>query len=573
MQADKQGLSRGMLVFLDDSEAESGEFGFVGTSLFAALAQSAGPIIASRSLLVHLFNDRAFWDSTLLIEDGVNRLNRDELAAEFNRIVTEERRGLFSKKPMSREEKGVLRRILGILGFNSQKWVIKQVNNLLCLLIPHTFLEICGVHYSNVEAYTPESKDLSTIELQLGLKVNHMSSDVSFEKISNLPDYANYFVKALPSIFCTRSDYKDKQAGPIPSWSFYVIGHGEYRESVVALLFKQFNRFLHFLKYSINTRLLLYDSCYAAGQNTELIYKNDISKLQQAYSFPIITNALTDAVVFCQNYLEVKDGSLHLLSGTNFARFLKSVTVSDIIDYKTLVLSTQDDYKTVFSKTRPAELFDGFLHQIKLPGLEWFSVLKDRPNIVSIGSVLSRTRERPLKIGSDVELVLLYTQNAIPFDLFFDECPAIISMVPGEAHHLLSRISSARYGVIYLINMFMRLSSLEGTKTFYINEIKGRNSVVKNVIIKCGNWGGVAYYHENGTDWVYKRGKFESNRKNKEDERYDQWLEERNSILIFEPKPEGMLSVPSISSEAVEDIKKTIESKKDLVAIRLASTR
>ncbi len=109
---------------------------------------------------------------------------------------------------------------------------------------------------------------------------------------------------------------------------------------------------------------------------------------------------------------------------------------SNTINYKEIIkyLNTSSE-----SETTP---------QIKLPGLDWFSVINADKNIVQIGSILASKRgNRPLDIvkffRNEPRILLLYAPN-IPFELIINSknLQSIVSMLPGNALHMIEKVTS-----------------------------------------------------------------------------------------------------------------------------------
>lgn len=512
--------SRGLLIFLDDSETD---IRAVSNSLLAALYQQAGPILASASLLRNIFSD---YNELYKKEDPNDLVKRFRRARAFKDDEGQE--GRKAKK----EEKYIL---LRALAFDPTAWTIKKINDSLYLLIPHAYLKKLTINIDSIKMYDPSK--ISDIELQVGLKVNHMEL-VTIEDIlkqsSKGYNYADYFIEALyfiripfgivnilkemSAIFCTHADYAHNVSNQ-PIWSLYMTGHGNMNESIVGLKLDDFKKLLDFLEHTINVRLLIYNSCYAAGLNTEIIYKDAKSAIQRTYSFAIITQAITDApVAGLRVMVELsRDGRLTLETFENFADFLKEVTSSEVVNYEkaaTTIFPLLPKEELKFSE---AQVW-GNIPQIKLPGIEWFSVMASRKDIVSIGSILAKTRDPRKSLNvvnffkTDPKAILLYAAD-IPFELVIDSknLEAIISMIPGDAVHVLKRISSSTKNPKEILNWFMAISMLDSYKIFFIEEINTIKNVIiynkkipsKNIMIP-DRYENYAFYSDGGTLYVQK---------------------------------------------------------------------
>jgi len=373
-------------------------------------------------------------------------------------------------------------------------WIIKNISDHLYLLIPKSYLLKIGIDSALVDQYLPNA--ISDTELKLGLKVNHMKSSTVAEvkaKESSSFILANYFLPALynentrtSDTFCIRSDYQNDQNThniPLPLWSIYMSGHGMAKYTIIlGLSIPDFKKVLDFFNTKINTRLLVYTSCYAAGQNIKEIYNDITSPIQKTYSFAIIIQGITDT-------------SVHSMSlAREFKPFFETVTTTDLIDYKK---ATSHILPTLDPQDTP---------QIRLPGTQWFSILAAQNNVVQIGKTLAENRgTRPLDVNTyfntTPKILLLYAQH-IPFELIFQgkTMPTIISMVPGAALHRLYGISARDISPDKILDQFMTLEDLDVMKLFYIEHISG--TLIKNVIVNCNDH--FAYYQKGEQLYVYE---------------------------------------------------------------------
>lgn len=272
------------------------------------------------------------------------------------------------------------------------------------------------------------------------------------------------------------------------------------------MTFADFRKLLDFLATKITTRLLFYNSCYAAGLNAQEIYKSSESAIQQTYPFAIITQALTDASVSKE---PIYAFDTQLIVAENFTAFLKKIRSPHSIDYENV---TQDIGSPHLPASKSYTFSFGSLAQIKLPGLEWFSVLESHKNIVSIGSILSKTRapSKPLDVvkffKTDPRGILLYGAS-LSFDLIIDSknLEAIISMIPGPATHAIKKIIAPKKSIEQVLSWFTRIEDLKVKKIFFIENI---NNEVMNVLI-CNEYDGknslrYGFFDSKGTIFMKK---------------------------------------------------------------------
>lgn len=495
-----QNPNRGLLIFLDDTESDDAQsfskIGVISHAFLTAFVQGAGPIIVSASLIANVRQ------RTHPMQDDQQKLF-DRFTALRNATTHDDTEILEMKSIM-----------LSIASFNEdtiKKWIIKRINDSLYLLLPKTYVTDLQIAISDVEAYQPNSP-LTSAEKIVGIKINHMQTVTDIDTIKKplpAPPIPFYFMEALwdeqhatSNIFVTNNEYAKNMFNTIPIWSILISGHGYYGTGVAALLFAQFKQFLTFLEKKLNTALLYYVSCYAAGVNNKLLYEDAERGIDKTYSFAIITQALTDAAVIMP-FLSLKliDGKLIPTTFIAYEEFIKKVTMPEsiIVDPHYLKLS-----------------ISGF-PQIKLPGLSWFSII-DSEKFCVINTILAKTRTAPLDIANFFAKkgtkatplgILLYASD-LPFELIIDTKnetnlpPAIISMIPGKAMHHIKQISTTLYTLDDMLRSFLRISMLAPQKIFIIDTLKAVDSdgnpiVADDVTIHLTPQQNSVYYTHKGT--------------------------------------------------------------------------
>ncbi|MDR3646351.1 MAG: hypothetical protein P4L22_02295 [Candidatus Babeliales bacterium] len=487
--------SKGLLIFLDDSE--TGRLGPISTDAMSAIAQKAGPIIISASVIYNIISNK-----NCLKDPALERFNK------YKKIKSQvsQNKSLNSdfNKPESEKEKLCI--ASSGINFNDKDWIIKKITASILLLIPNDYLNQEKINTNSVRQYLPNNQ-LTDVEYKMGLKVNHLKTitinDIDIKHFKgNPPIYANYFINSVWSgkksaIFVTRAEYKDlKKEKVLPQWVIYITGHGMIGESIVDVSITNFKKFLEFLDTKINTKLFVYTSCYAAGLNTELIYKDSKSPLQKKYSFAIVTEALTDAPTSGRGFnldLTNDKSNISYSGKIDFSEFLNKATSSEKIDFIDIIEPIFKDAK-ITDKTKNLNE----IPQIKLPGLEWFSVMNSREEIVSIGNILAKSRNpnNPLdvvKFFKTTPLVILLYAPTIPFELIIPKDITIISMIPDNVMHSIKKITLNNYDILdFFNNQLYSIENLEATKGFWIEEINGifkelsntqEPIIIKNVLL------------------------------------------------------------------------------------------
>lgn len=469
------------------SAEEPFEYPTISGDLITAIWQEAGPIVASGSLIANITT----------ITPGLPKPS----AALLKKYASKAKKSDFTQMEMRILANAIVKKV-DFKNNAGKKWIIKQIDPKLYLLLPIKYLRDKRLDPILVRQQLAATAPLSATEQALGLRVNHQPTvtiDQVVRTVSSIDadtpaaEFADYFISALwdtkrqqSNLFVTNQDYfKFNQARAsggqivIPDWSIYISGHGALEVSLANLTLDQFKLLLDFLEHHLNTRLLYYNSCYAAGLNSDLLYKDATKQITKTYTYAIITQALTESPTDSMGpkLLRKYHMLLNLETQEAYDQWIKLSTQPGSLDYKALAATVTPDLD---------EVGLGSLPQIKFPGLPWFSVI-DEQKVVAIGDVLAKTRTKPLDITSYFTKngqpanpmgILLYTTD-IPFELAINEKitpdnlfpPDIISMVPGAVTHHLKALYSETYPVEELINSLTEIET--ENKTFIIDEITG----------------------------------------------------------------------------------------------------
>jgi hypothetical protein len=371
-----------------------------------------------------------------------------------------------------------------------------------------------------------EKPEVNQIELILGFKVNHMRTiqvdDMIEKPLTRKHENAAYFVDALykGDLFCTRADYQ-KSLIAQPLWTWFMVGHGYTGETIVDIPINDFKKLLDFASTRITMRLLAYLTCYGAGINTELLYNDEKTGIQKTYPFAIVTQAITDSQTWGYIHKEASSSREVMEEYTerpyDFDTFIKLSEKRDI------------DYEEILGclfNIIPKKNFPGNIAQIKLPGIEWFSTVAGKQDVVSIGSVMSRTRTAPLNIQRfftkksakanparvDPKALLLET-TYIPFEIIINgsSLEYIISMVPmpGMASIYIAALKSSVHDINKILDLIQRINGYDTkwlNKRFYISRITALNdkdqlTEYRDVVVFPNGY----TYFKQGSNIYYKR--------------------------------------------------------------------
>jgi hypothetical protein len=279
-------------------------------------------------------------------------------------------------------------------------------------------------------------------------------------------------------------------------WMVYCIGHGVINNSITGLRISDFTKFMGFLEKKINTKILLYHSCYAGGVNKIKAFEeqaSDKSAVQRYYSFPIIALSPADAPASLIGE--------HLILFNNLFSSLASIKF-DMPDYYQ-ILSNANFLKLSVDEKNTLFLVSNF-PQIRLPGTEWFSTTginriatNKNDDYAVISKVMGKTREKELKIKKTVKAIFLYAP-IIPFKLTIPKPDAQMRMVcmdASDAYHF-SQINAPELTFIDLCKFFAPLKGIEGKDTtFYIDKLVYKNKVMKNCVFSM--------YYENQDKFTF----------------------------------------------------------------------
>jgi len=532
--------------------------------LATALEQEASLIIVSTSLLNHIMDKETMWP-------GYDDLNDQSYLVQDIKV------------------------------FRPDRWIVKKVNDFLSLLIPVNYLEFLNIDKNKVKEFGNTIHVISDVELQLGLKVNHMET-IDYQATGSIyrslktqflsyfykssepegPEFANYVTNSLEGIFCERSDYQNRKID-IPEWFIYIGGHGGWIHSVAHLSLDDFKTLLHFLDSKINTKLLVVSSCYAEGINAHKIYGEIKLGTQKYYSFPIIIQALNDIAVKADRP-EVDMRDMRVLYQDKKIKIKHHI---DFVSFFKKAKKLEGNYSEII---KPITMnFVENTPQIKLPGIEWFSVIELDKKIVSMGSTLVKTRDpqKPLDVVSffkkDPEIILLYTDNIL-FELVVNSSKMkyIVSMVSPQLTKevvipvvtRIKKISSTQSfsDILYWFRLF---SHSDASKWFCIDEVDDKKDII---IVRTTDGGMGVFYRDNDgvafttleakeLEMQLKEIKFEKINKDSTYETYYQDMIRRRDEYskLSEEREKARQEITSEQVEKIENVLvKQLEKQKEI---------
>jgi hypothetical protein len=328
------------------------------------------------------------------------------------------------------------------------------------------------------------------------------------------------------------------------------------------------------LENKIKVQLLVVSSCYIAGTNVNNVYGEIKLGTQQPNSFPIIIQGLNDIETFsafpmCDMPAWIATKKIALNTSQNFIDFFQQANKQES-NYREIIKPLMHD-KNIANEP-----------QIKMPGLEWFSIMDIDNKIVSIGAILAKTRDpqKVLDVASffkkNPKAIVLYTDD-LPFELKIDlkSLKAIVSMMSPKLVegnlipiiHRIRKISTEGHSPIEILKLFRPITYANGQKWFFIDEINGTD-VWKDVVIEgIGKESIHAYFKDKGVLYKFNfnfnnwRLKIDPVPGGSDDERdYNEKLDiVRNKYLGLSKKTS--LKNQEITAEEIKNIENVLKKK------------
>lgn len=499
--------TRSLLIFIDDSEKE---LAAISVDLVSALRQKAGPILVSRHLLTNLhalytiFGLTPDMPRTLAMQkdqkvkgviQNINKILADRIPSKS--LTKQEQKKLIDELdeeiPSSDINYSDPELVIEYTDFNPAEWIIKKVGSqeALVLLIPISYIKsITENQPSSATAALP-------IEFVLGLRIDALPTIESkdFWQFLSKPfiqKTSDYFMEAIwdpkknsSPLFLTRTDFR--KSGKISvQWAIFITGHGMPDEAIAALTIDQFKNLLIFLDSQIFTKLFVYSTCYAAGVNLQKVYTAaENSSYYKTHSFAIAFQGITElptpsAFLRMSTYrLEEED-----IDFEHKSLRLKGIEEEPLFDqFVKFAVENPIDYRKVITSIFRRENVT-LQPQIKLPGMPFFNIIEVNKNLARIGTILafSRDPKSPLSIKKFFNIDSPYIGlqvHEVPFEIIADsDWFNIISMLPGDAMHIVQKITAPKLEFSDLINLLLS-TEYSVRKTFWIKQIDSKAIILK----------------------------------------------------------------------------------------------
>lgn len=283
-------------------------------------------------------------------------------------------------------------------------------------------------------------KNILEIDLQLASIPKKNINDIMAINLKKYI-YNAFFYKNIQSIlsqlFRPASDIR---------WMVYLVGHGEKDQYIAGLSLPEFRDFLDFFAKKVSTKIFIYNSCYAGGENKVYAFKDTQQQAQKTYSFPIIVTSSTDTFTFSP-------------SRYNPLRF------DELFNDLSKTTSSIPDYYQILKDANALSHITNF-PQIRLPETDYFSIaalnsIKNNADYMIISRVLGQTRKKDLTINDSVRIVFIYSPE-IPFPLripLTTHIQRFVWMADADTYHFSELDASVHF--IGLCKFFAPLSDIK----------------------------------------------------------------------------------------------------------------
>lgn len=418
-------------IFIDEKGESDEELGAITAFLAAAFRDAACPVFVSAPLVKNLLNI----DSGKIKKE---RLQKIEQKLEEKNYSKEEGE---SEEELKEEKKEIERELKKLKPyFHPDQWLCyrTKIKNK-----PADFFLFIPKKYQRAGYIAPKSTFVESLakQYEYGFKLDNLiqidknlmgdASSYNSSKIDG--DFSENFLQALKSIFVTKSEWNNliSQSGEsslpdllntIPRWAFFMVGHGsqfvgidnhileikelakknkkwkytvkwlekfkeEHANAVYAddmqgyiagIKSSTFKQLLLFLNKEIFTVFFFFDTCYGGGWKFDEL-------LTEAYTYVLLVCGVAGAVV-------VGHGEPIDIKILEFVKKLRSYS-----DYNYL-----DIIKPIYLFLDRANRNTPNIPQIKVPGMDFTTIIDLPGEVVEIGNILAQNRSvnQPLDVST-----------------------------------------------------------------------------------------------------------------------------------------------------------------------------
>lgn len=462
--------SHTLCVFIDESEYKNNYIGSVSIDFISAIETKSTPILVSSALYNNIFFSPQSIDTITkryTQQDNLSDIEakkkealhifmaKKKILNAYNgnkKEILEQLHALSLSLPklISIEKEEIMHAIIrSEINFDPHEWHIYNTDFGMHLMIPNDWYQ---------KQYLLANKKKISIDYLIGLRISSLINISSSEFIAcqkasqninalvgkKYTPPTNFTHKQLFKLFLTNADYKNitshHDTVATPRWALFLNGHGFPNQSIAGVSIEEMKHLLNFFNTNITTKLLVYQSCYSAGINATLLYKDLYNHTQEnLYKFAILTTTPTT--------METKNKrfniNVHYPTETDINWHQKKfmLITKDKVPYDTIVsIITQPYQKELFpylniiaeSQVAPKTAL------IRLPDTAWFSPLTTNKKNVVIGNILTKNRahNKPLDINhyfkTKEPTTLLIHPHIIHFPLLINTPTILTPMHSGD---------------------------------------------------------------------------------------------------------------------------------------------
>ena len=188
----------------------------------------------------------------------------------------------------------------------SDRWHVYAFRGSLIICIPRG--GIYEEYLGKLNDFTVDHKNkaISDGQLLLGILLN-LNSDQEITPSTSLPEskIESDLASALKGILLTRENITKGADKLLNRWDIFLSGHGGYIKSQGRMLagmnLSSFSVLLDFLNTKINTRSLLYDTCYSGGESLSQPYQDIEPEMnmirEKKFNFTIMATTTFDSII------------------------------------------------------------------------------------------------------------------------------------------------------------------------------------------------------------------------------------------------------------------------------------
>ena len=419
--------------------------------------------------------------------------------------------------------------------FNPNNWIKKKLGTIY-ILIPKNYIAERMKHVTKLlknNDININSVTYSLAELTTGIKhlQKNIVSDEDFEnfikttkvpKVQKSKKFSQDFIIDFKKIWISKQEYyktfnkvlnEHGLLQLIPQSVIVISGHGSAPEKdysdkftkiggdIAGLTSDEFGKFVAFIKQSLTTKLLFFNTCYGSEVNVQKALESTAQELDQSlqslwFEFPLISGAINTAPTY------------FFIKNVDFKKFSQELTEQEVPTSKKFIergwSKEKNIIENVIIQAWPLENFilDALknIYQISynnIPIIRYKDLpwrMLDIPDTINIDEILTKTHEpgqpldietffkgkRSIKSNYTAKIyprIIAIKTSDIPFPLEISEkySPLFISTIPGDSFQTISFINAPKVQLSSLLDSLVPSKDLKEYKIFNIKKITALN--------------------------------------------------------------------------------------------------